>query len=121
MTPSTPASPPPIDTISPTPSSEKEKYDPEEYLSRATEIQVSMLIAMPDPNHHQHHHQTWDRQESDMYKSLKGKERSLDRDRDDDSDSDANINAEEGVPDVVFGIARIPFRNPTPEITYPPT
>ena len=58
-----------------------------------------MLISMPDP-----HQPRYTRIGSSF--SVKGKERSLDRDGYSEDWDDL-----EGVPDVVFGITRVPFRS----------
>lgn len=94
LTTSTPPSP-----GSPPESSPNEKYNVYQELDRATELQVSMLISMPDP-----HQPRYTRIGSSL--SVKGKERSLDRDGYSEDWDDL-----EGVPDVVFGITRVPFRS----------
>lgn len=68
----------------------------EDMLARASEVQVSLLVAMPNP-----HRPTYTPEAKNQSLSAKGKKRSMSSYWDED---------EEGVPDVALGISRVPCR-----------
>ncbi|KZT73799.1 hypothetical protein DAEQUDRAFT_761764 [Daedalea quercina L-15889] len=82
-------------TPSPDPSNPQPTESPaEDALTRAEEVQVAVMIMMPNP-----HRPAYGR--SSPLASLKGKERSVSGEWDEE---------EEGIPDVVLGLTRVPRR-----------
>ncbi|RPD62440.1 hypothetical protein L226DRAFT_568790 [Lentinus tigrinus ALCF2SS1-7] len=104
----------PITAASSSPDVAAIPLEPQDPVERAAELRLAVVIAMPNPHRSGYVPPVVDAEMHRPSPMGKGKARGLDGWKEEGGVE------EEGVPDVVFGVARVPFAEPPGEDTAPP-